>query len=150
MPHPSARTKHFSSLTKLKLSRTKILTRAKKSIFLFKSHWNWNFWIGRGLKIYFQQQIFILNDFWKQKMDFSTLDKIFVPDNSNIVLEKIILSRQMDKALLRALILKLRIENWNWHSSGWLFGHFKEIRCNPTMSTIREVLRIMISKYLAP
>ena len=30
----------------------------------------------------------ILNDFWQQKMDFSTLDKTFVMDNLNIVLDK--------------------------------------------------------------
>ena len=32
--------------------------------------------------------MFILNDFWKQKMEFLTMDKIFVLDNFKIVLDK--------------------------------------------------------------
>ena len=32
--------------------------------------------------------MFILNDFWKQKMDILTMDKIFVLDNFKIVLDK--------------------------------------------------------------
>ena len=32
--------------------------------------------------------MFILNDFWKQKMEFLTMDKIFVLENFKIVLDK--------------------------------------------------------------
>ena len=49
------------------------------------------FLMERTLKIYFQLETFIMNDVWKQKMDFLSLDKIFVLNN--------ILSGQMDKAL---------------------------------------------------
>ena len=35
-----------------------------------------------------------MHGFWKQKIDFLTLDKIFVLDNLNIVLDKNILSGQ--------------------------------------------------------
>ena len=31
--------------------------------------------IGSALKICFQQEMFILNDFWKQKMEILTMDK---------------------------------------------------------------------------
>ena len=42
MPRPSARTKYFLSRTILKLSRTKILSRVKKSIFYFHKSLNMN------------------------------------------------------------------------------------------------------------
>ena len=48
----------------------------------------WNFLIGRALKIHFQPEIFILNGFSNQLRDFLILDKIFVLDNLNIVLDK--------------------------------------------------------------
>ena len=60
-----------------------------KSPFLaFKSQLKWNFLIESALKICFQQEMFILNDFWKQKMEFLTMDKILVLDNFKIVLDK--------------------------------------------------------------
>ena len=37
------------------------------------------------LKIDFQSENFVLNDFWKQKMYFLTLDKIFILDNFSFV-----------------------------------------------------------------
>ena len=43
------------------------------------------FLIERTLKIYFQLEILIINVVWKQKMDFLTLDKIFVLDNFKFV-----------------------------------------------------------------
>ena len=88
MPRPSAWTKYFLSRTMFKLSRTKILSRVKKSIFCFEKSIKIKFIFERTLKIYFQLEIFILHDFSKQKMDFLTLDKIFVLDNFNIVLDK--------------------------------------------------------------
>ena len=60
----------------------------KSPCFANKSHLKWNFLIGRALKIYLQLEISIFNDFWKEKMDFLTLDKFFVLDNFNIVLDK--------------------------------------------------------------
>ena len=81
MPRPSAQTKYF-------LSRTKILSRVKKSIFCFEKSFKIKFLVERTLKIYFQLEIFIMHGFWKQKIDFLTLDKIFVLDNLNIVLDK--------------------------------------------------------------
>ena len=88
MPCPSARTKYFLSWTKLKLSKTKILSKVKKSIFCFQKSFKWNFLFGRALKTCFELEIFNLNDFWKQKTDFWTMNKIFVQDNFNIVLDK--------------------------------------------------------------
>ena len=88
MPCPSARTKYFLSRTILNLSRTKILSRVKKSIFCFEKSFKIKFLVERTLKIYFQLEIFIMHGFWKQKIDFLTLDKIFVLDNLNIVLDK--------------------------------------------------------------
>ena len=90
MPRPSAWTKYFLSRTIFKLSRTKILSRVKKSIFCFEKSFKIKFLVKRTLKIYFQLEIFIMHGFWKQKIDFLTLDKIFVLDNFN---------RQMDKAI---------------------------------------------------
>ena len=46
------------------------------------------FLVERTLKIYFQLEIFIMHGFWKQKVDFLTLDKIFVLDNLDISLDK--------------------------------------------------------------
>ena len=40
------------------------------------------------LKIDFQSGNFVLNDFLKQKLDFLTLDKIFILDNSSFVQDK--------------------------------------------------------------
>ena len=40
------------------------------------------------LKIDFQSGNFVLNDFWKQKMYFLTLDKIFILDNFSFVQDK--------------------------------------------------------------
>ena len=40
------------------------------------------------LKIDFQSGNFILNDFWKQKLYFLTLDKIFILDNFSFVQDK--------------------------------------------------------------
>ena len=40
------------------------------------------------LKIDFQSENFILNDFWKQKMYFLTLDTIFILDNFSFVQDK--------------------------------------------------------------
>ena len=40
------------------------------------------------LKIDFQSGNFFLNDFWKQKMYFLTLDKIFILDNFSFVQDK--------------------------------------------------------------
>ena len=40
------------------------------------------------LKMDFQSKIFVLNDFWKQKMYFLTLDKIFILDNFSFVQDK--------------------------------------------------------------
>ena len=88
MPRPSARTKYFLSRTIFKLSRTKILSRVKKSIFCFEKSFKIKFLVERTMKIYFQLEIFIMHGFWKQKIDFLTLDKIFVLDNLNIVLDK--------------------------------------------------------------
>ena len=88
MPRPSARTKYFLSRTIFKLSRTKILSRVKKSIFCFEKSFKIKFLVERTLKIYFQLEIFIMHGFWKQKIDFLTLDKIFVLDNLDIVLDK--------------------------------------------------------------
>ena len=88
MPLPSARTKYFLSRTIFKLSRTKILSRVKKSIFCFEKSFKIKFLVERTLKIYFQLEIFIMHGFWKQKIDFLTLDKIFVLDNLNIVQDK--------------------------------------------------------------
>ena len=88
LPRPSARTKYFLSWTNLKLSRTKFLSRVKNSIFSFKINSKWNFLIGRVSKNHFHLQMLILNNFGNQKMDFLTLDKIFVLDNLNIVLDK--------------------------------------------------------------
>ena len=78
MPRPSARTKYFLSWTNLKLSRTKFLSRVKNSIFSFKINSKWNFLIGRVSKNHFHLQMLILNNFGNQKMDFLTLDNIFV------------------------------------------------------------------------
>ena len=88
MPCPSARTKYFLSWTNLKLSRTKFLSRVKNSIFSFKINSKWNFLIGRVSKNHFHLQMLILNNFGNQKMDFLTLDNIFVLDNLTIVLDK--------------------------------------------------------------
>ena len=87
-PCPSARTKYFLSRTIFKLSRTKILSRVKKSIFCFEKSFKIKFLVERTLKIYFQLEIFIMHGFWKQKIDFLTQDKIFVLDNLNIVQDK--------------------------------------------------------------
>ena len=70
----------------------------KKSIFCFEKSFKIKFLVERTLKIYFQLEIFIMHGFWKQKIDFLTMDKIFVLDNSKIVLDKNILSGQMDEA----------------------------------------------------
>ena len=43
MPRPSARTKHFLSWTKLKLSKIKILSRVKKYIFCFQKSFKTKF-----------------------------------------------------------------------------------------------------------
>ena len=75
MPRPSARTKYFLSRTIFKLSRTKILSRVKKSIFCFEKSFKIKFLVERTLKIYFQLEIFIMHGFWKQKIDFLTLEK---------------------------------------------------------------------------
>ena len=40
------------------------------------------------LKIDFQSGSFVLNDFWKQKMDFLTLDKTFILENFSFVQDK--------------------------------------------------------------
>ena len=40
------------------------------------------------LKIGFQSGNFVLNDFWKQKMYFLTLDKNFILDNFSFVQDK--------------------------------------------------------------
>ena len=40
------------------------------------------------LKVDFQSGNFVLNDFWKQKMYFLTLDKIFILDNFSFVQDK--------------------------------------------------------------
>ena len=76
-----------------KLSRTKILSMVKKSIFCFEKSFKLKFLIERTLKIYFQLEIFIMNGFRKQKIDFLTLDKISVFDNFNDVMEKNTLCR---------------------------------------------------------
>ena len=81
--------KIFFSWTKSKLSKTKVLSKIKKSIFCFQKSIKWNFLIERALKTCFWLEIFNLNDFWKQKMDFYTMDKTFVLDNCNIVVDKI-------------------------------------------------------------
>ena len=60
----------------------------KSPFFTFKSYSKWNFLIGRVSKNHFHLQMLILNNFGNQKMDFLTLDKIFVLDNLNIVLDK--------------------------------------------------------------
>ena len=63
MPRPSARTKYFLSRTIFKLSRTKILSRVKKSIFCFEKSFKIKFLVERTLKIYFQLEIFIMHGF---------------------------------------------------------------------------------------
>ena len=83
MPCPSARTKLFLSKTKYQLSKTKFCPTLKIPFFAFKSHL-----IGRALKIYFQPETFILNDFSNKKIDFLILDKIFVLNNFNIAMDK--------------------------------------------------------------
>ena len=69
-------------------AQTKILSKVKKSIFSFKKSFKIKFLVERTLKIYFQLEIFMMHGFWKQKIDFLTLDKNFVLDNFNIVLDK--------------------------------------------------------------
>ena len=51
------------------------------------------FFNENALKIYFQLEIFIMNGFCKQNMDFLTLDKTFVLDNLNFVQDKKIFVR---------------------------------------------------------
>ena len=88
MPRPSARTKYFLSRTIFKLSRTKILSRVKKSIFwfpkLFKMsicRWKWFFDTLPIRKFHFELIL-------KEKMEFLTLDKNFVWDNFRFVQDK--------------------------------------------------------------
>ena len=88
MPCPSAQTKYFLSKTILKLSRTKFCPGLKSPFFSFKSHWMWMYLIKDKFSRHFQSGNFILIDFWNLKMDFLTLDKIFVLDNLKIVLDK--------------------------------------------------------------
>ena len=64
------------------------MSRVKKSIFCFEKSFKIKFLVERTLKIYFQLEIFSMPGFWKQKIDFLTLNKIFVQDNLNIVLDK--------------------------------------------------------------
>ena len=76
MPRPSAQTKYFLSWTKLKLSKTNfLLSKVMQNESLL-------------LKIDFQSGNFVSNDFWKQKMYFLTLDKIFILDNFSFVQDK--------------------------------------------------------------
>ena len=56
----------------------------KTTFFAFKSHAKWIYL----LKIDFQSGNFVLNDFWKQKMYFITLDNIFILDNFSFVQDK--------------------------------------------------------------
>ena len=51
-----------------------------------------------SLKIDFQSENFVLNDFRKQKMNFLTLEKNFLSDNFSFVQDKNILSKQKDEA----------------------------------------------------
>ena len=88
MPCPSARTKLFCPWLNINWLKQKFYSRLDQPFFAVKIHSKWNFLVGRALKIHFQPEIFILNGFWNQKMDFLILDKIFVLDNFNIVLDK--------------------------------------------------------------
>ena len=85
MPRPSARTKYFLSWTKLKLPKTKFLSRVKNYIFCFQKVMQNEYLL---LKIDFQSGNFVLNYFWKQKMYFLTLDKNFMLDNFGFVQDK--------------------------------------------------------------
>ena len=88
MPRPPAWTKYFLSGTILKLSRTKILSRVKKSIFWFPKlvkisicRWKWFFDTLPIRKFHFELIL-------KEKMEFLTLDKNFVWDNFRFVQDK--------------------------------------------------------------
>ena len=84
MPHPSARTKYFLSWTKWYSPRKNFCPGLKTTFFCFQKPCNEYFL----LKIDFQSGNFVLNDFWKQKMYFLTMDKIFILDNFSFVQDK--------------------------------------------------------------
>ena len=97
MPRPSARTKYFLSRTILKLSRTKILSRVKKSIFSFQ----------KSIKMKFPDWKSICNNkysfcmtFESKKCNFWPWTKILSWTISVLSRTKNILSKQKDEALI--------------------------------------------------
>ena len=66
------------------------------------------------LKIDFQSGNFVLNDFWKQKMYFLTLDKIFILDNFSFVQDKKYFVRAEGRGIRQIDLDKsfVRAEGW--------------------------------------
>ena len=62
------------------------------------------------LKIDFQSGNFVLNDFWKQKMYFLTLDKIFILDNFSFVQDKKYFVRAEGRGISPESILSMSID----------------------------------------
>ena len=65
------------------------------------------------LKIDFQSGNFVLNDFWKQKMYFLTLDKIFILDNFSFVQDKKYFVRAEGRGIRFRLIKSVHIFPFN-------------------------------------
>ena len=77
-----------------------------------------NVCIWKQFQKLFQSENFILNNFWKQKMEFLTLENFFVHDNFNIVQDKNIFLGRWTRQKWDNLELS-RIWAWN------LWGHLK-------------------------
>ena len=72
-------------LDKTEIVQDKIFVQGEKLYFLLSKDMQNQYLL---LEIDFQLGNFVLNDFWKQKMYFLTLDKIFILDNFRFVQDK--------------------------------------------------------------